>query len=109
MDIFEVNPQDPGLTATGTTPINTDGDARVDYLDLDADNDGIPDTIEARATAGYVLNDGDVRNNDADDDGIINIFDSNDGTTKVFGGSFVKPVNTDASALVGSDALPGTC
>ena len=78
----------------------------MDYLDLDADNDGIPDTIEARATAGYVLNDGDVRNNDADDDGIINIFDSNDGTTKVFGGSFVKPVNTDASALVGSDALP---
>ncbi|RIK37607.1 MAG: hypothetical protein DCC55_23730 [Chloroflexi bacterium] len=33
---------------------NTDGDTRPNYLDLDSDNDGIPDNIEAQTTAGYV-------------------------------------------------------
>jgi VCBS repeat-containing protein len=81
----------------GVTPVNTDGDSRADYLDLDSDNDGIADTIEARPTAGYVANDGDVRNNDLDGDGIIGLFDSNDATTGAAGGTFVAPVNTDGT------------
>ncbi len=88
------------IFGAGTTPINTDGDAVADYLDLDSDNDGIADTVEARLTAGYVANDGNVTNNDADKDGIIDLFDTNDGTTKLFGGSFVNPVNTDGADLV---------
>ncbi len=91
---------------SGFTPINTDGDARPDYLDLDSDNDGIADTVEARATAGYVANDGDVRNNDADKDGVIDIFDTNDSTTGLFGGTFTVPVNTDTLIANNADAVP---
>ena len=38
--------------------INTDGDAFPDYQDIDADNDGIPDNVEAQATIGYVTPNG---------------------------------------------------
>ncbi|KJD31017.1 hypothetical protein PK35_16835, partial [Tamlana nanhaiensis] len=34
---------------------DTDGDSFYDYLDLDSDNDGIPDNVEAQPTVGYVL------------------------------------------------------
>ena len=36
----------------GTAPaVDTDGDGIADYLDLDSDNDGIPDAVEAQPTA----------------------------------------------------------
>ncbi len=38
----------------GTTPINTDTTGGADYLDIDADDDGIPDNVEAQPTAAYV-------------------------------------------------------
>lgn len=38
-----------------TTPlINSDSDTIYDHLDLDSDNDGIPDNIEAQTTQGYI-------------------------------------------------------
>ena len=37
----------------GVNPVNSDGDGVDDYLDLDSDNDGIADAIEAQPTAGY--------------------------------------------------------
>lgn len=86
LEVFETNP---------TTLQDSDGDLVADVLDLDSDNDGIADTIEFRATSGYVQNDGDVRDNDADGDGVIDIFDSNDTTTQDFGGTF---------SIVGNDA-----
>jgi len=49
------------------TLVDADGDDVRDYRDLDSDNDGIADTIEARSTAGYVPHDGDEV--DADGDG----------------------------------------
>ncbi|MEQ1560947.1 MAG: DUF4347 domain-containing protein, partial [Methyloglobulus sp.] len=101
-----INTQGRPLAAITVTPIDTDNDGVVDYRDLDSDNDGIADTVEARPTAGYVPNDGDVSNNDSDEDGIINIFDNNDGTTGLFGGTFTKPVNTDGTATTGSDNTP---
>ncbi|TMM28525.1 hypothetical protein FDT66_13900, partial [Polaribacter aestuariivivens] len=36
------------------TPIDSDGDGVFDFRDLDADNDGIPDNIEAQSTSGYI-------------------------------------------------------
>ncbi|WP_282054302.1 gliding motility-associated C-terminal domain-containing protein [Maribacter luteus] len=39
--------------AEGTTPLNTDGIDNADYLDIDADDDGIPDNVEAQPTNGY--------------------------------------------------------
>lgn len=83
----------------GTTPTNSDGggDSIADFRDLDSDNDGIADTIEFRATAGFTTNDGDVRDDDEDGDGVIAQFDSNDDPdTGVFGASFSNTaVDTD--------------
>ncbi|MEO0942019.1 MAG: DUF4347 domain-containing protein, partial [Cyanobacteria bacterium J06642_12] len=85
----------------GVDPINSDTDAIDDFRDLDSDNDGIPDTVEARPTSGYMANDGDVRDDDSDFDGVIDAFD----TTPGHGGSFTPPVNTD-STLTNSDSTP---
>jgi hypothetical protein len=87
-------------SGVGVTPLDTDFDGLANFRDLDSDNDTIPDTVEARLTAGYVSNDADtdsagVSNNDADGDGVIDLFDSNDLTTGEFGGSFTDPVDTD--------------
>ena len=79
---------------TGTTPVDSEAtpDGIADYIDLDSDNDGIPDIVEAQSTAGYTGSaDGDVTDQDADGDGVIDLFDSNDGTTADFGGSFAIP------------------
>ncbi|MFS4416201.1 hypothetical protein ACKWCC_05800, partial [Maribacter sp. 2307ULW6-5] len=43
----------PG-SCEGLTPIDTDGDSRPDYLDIDSDNDGILDNVEAQASSDYV-------------------------------------------------------
>jgi len=47
-------------TAESNTPTSTDGDSIPDYLDLDSDNDGIPDNIEAQTTLGYLPPNGDA-------------------------------------------------
>ena len=87
----------------GVTPVDSEAtpDGIADYLDLDSDNDGIPDTVEARPTSGYVANDSDVSDNDSDGDGVIDLFDN----TANRGGSFTSPVNTD-SDLPNSDTTP---
>ena len=95
-DIFDVNTSNVTAAASiGTVPVNSDGDVVADFRDLDSDGDGIPDTIELRATTPYVQNDGNVSNDDADNDGVIAMFDANDGSTGLFGGTFTLPVNTD--------------
>ena len=75
----------------GITPVDTDNDGTADYLDLDSDNDGIADTVEARPTAGYTANDGDVTDDDTDGDGVIDQFDSD----PAFGGTFSTPNDHD--------------
>jgi len=58
---------------------NTDGSGNPDYLDIDADDDGIPDNIEGMSTAGYLL----PVTTDTDGDGLVNTYDNVVG----FGGS----------------------
>ncbi len=44
-------------------PQNTDGTFGADYLDIDSDNDGIPDNVEAQTTLGYIAPTGNVGKN----------------------------------------------
>ncbi len=108
------DPYDDTDTAGGTpgwsagTPIpnlNTDGDGLDDFLDLDADNDGIPDLVEAGGIDsngdGLVdgLNPDGTLAADNDNDGFTDNFDpDNDGTPGVDAGSDTQPlVETDGS------------
>lgn len=71
---------------------NTDGHAKANVFDIDSDNDGIPDIIEAQTTDLY----GGPSGSDSDGDGIDNAFDNNDAS---FGGSSnngLIPVDTDS-------------
>jgi hypothetical protein len=69
-----------------------DGDTKVDFLDIDSDNDGIVDNTEAQLTIGYIA----PSNTDADADGIDDVYD---GDNALFGGagSGLTPVDTDAA------------
>ena len=101
MDIFDQNTSDITAGASvGTSPVNSDTDLIPDYLDLDSDNDGIPDTVEARVTSPYVQNDGNVSNDDTDNDGVIALFDADDLGAQLFGGTFITPENTDGEDVV---------
>lgn len=74
--------------ANGGTPLlipNTDGTGGPNYLDIDSDNDGIVDIIEAQTTIGYQAPLG----VDTDGDGFDNRYDGNNG------GSVLIPINTD--------------
>ncbi len=69
----------------------TDADIYPDYLDIDADDDGIPDNIEGMSTAGYIL----PAIIDTDGDGLVNTYDNVVG----FGGSgiFVYDIDGDGT------------
>ncbi len=73
----------PAAAAGGVTPVDTDGDGLVDRLDLDSDNDTIPDAVEARPTAGYVSSThaDNAANSGVNDDGLYMPVDTDgDGT-----------------------------
>ncbi|WP_340065329.1 choice-of-anchor L domain-containing protein, partial [Ascidiimonas aurantiaca] len=87
-----------GVDGAGVSavPVNTDasftpGDTVQDYLDIDSDNDGIVDNIEAQTTAGYIAPSG----NDVNQNGLDDNYDA----------SPITPVNTD-STLTNSDTVP---
>lgn len=70
------------------TPANTDGATGPDYLDIDADNDGIVDNIEGQSTSGYIAPAG----TDSDADGIDNAYDNNDGAFAGGANNGIAPV-----------------
>jgi hypothetical protein len=80
------------------TPTNTDGAARPDYIDIDADNDGIVDNIEGQTTAGYTAPAG----ADSDADGIDNAYDNNDALFAGAANNGVIPVDDTDDA----DTIP---
>ena len=77
---------------------NTDGLGRPDYLDIDSDDDGIPDNIEGQSTAGYIAPAG----TDTDFDGINDAYDNND---LAFGGAANNGITPVADSDDG-DTIP---
>nr|WP_321221712.1 LamG-like jellyroll fold domain-containing protein [uncultured Psychroserpens sp.] len=91
---------------------DADGDGIENYLDIDSDNDGIPDNVEAQSTLGYVQPSGGVDSNgqpinygpfltpvDTDGDGVPDYLDldsDNDGTPDIM-------ENGMANTLSGND------
>ena len=71
--------------------LNSDADANLDYLDIDADNDGIPDNVEGMSTSSYRL----PAYVDSDGDGIDNSYDSYNG----FGGNGITPNDQDGDGV----------
>ncbi|MFT3705609.1 MAG: Ig-like domain-containing protein [Agriterribacter sp.] len=91
---------DPDYVTISTNPAfnqDRDFDGLSNYLDIDADNDGIIDIIEGLATNQYVLPTG----VDTDGDGIDDAYDVNNGGvisgySNIDGGSAPDYVDTDA-------------
>jgi len=80
-----------GYGGTLLIAANSDSDFLADYLDIDADNDGIIDITEAQLTATYIepLAEGTT---DQDRDGINDAFDSN---PNAYGGFLIMTIDTD--------------
>jgi len=65
---------------------DTDGDGSLaDYLDIDADNDGIPDNYEGQSSDSTIT----IAAGDTDNNGLLDVYDPNNG------GTFITPVDTD--------------
>lgn len=75
------------VVVSPTSP-DTDGDGIADYLDLDSDNDGLPDNVEAQATGAYIAPSG----TDTDVDGLDNAYEGS-------GNQGLTPVKTDADTI----------
>lgn len=71
---------------------NSDGDPNPDYLDIDSDNDGIPDLIEGPATNQFRFPLG----VDSDGDGIDDAFDT---WPHTWGGYGNYPIDTDGDGI----------
>ena len=70
LDVVDADSSDPKSLGT-ITPIDTDGDSKRDFQDVDSDNDGISDLYEAGLNRGDIDNDGNgMIDGDVDENGI---------------------------------------
>lgn len=74
---------------------DNDGDGHPDFIDLDSDNDGITDNIEAQTTEGYSAPSG----LDVNRDGMDDRYDGQ------LSGTLIIPINTDSLYEI-SDLIP---
>ncbi len=80
------------VSAFGTLTLrNTDSNGNPDYLDIDADDDGIPDNIEGMSTLSYQL----PTTTDTDGDGLASPYDNLVG----FGGSGIFVYDNDGDGI----------
>jgi hypothetical protein len=84
-DNYEETPGSCG----GLIPIDTDNDTHPDYLDIDSDDDGILDNVEAQTTTGYIAPCG----IDTDGNGLDDHYEETPGSC---GG--LLPVDTDGDS-----------
>ncbi len=85
-DAYEETPGSCG----GLIPVDTDYDHIPDYKDIDSDNDGILDNVEAQPTVGYTPPSG----NDVDGNGLDDAYEETPGSC---GG--VLPIDTDGDYI----------
>ncbi|WP_145990346.1 DUF4347 domain-containing protein [Psychroflexus sp. MES1-P1E] len=78
------------LPCSGFNSPDTEGDNIPNHLDLDSDNDGIPDNIEAQTSLGYIAPTGNVGDN-----GLDSAYENNDSSTA----TGLTPENTDNADL----------
>ncbi|MBC7411228.1 MAG: tandem-95 repeat protein [Bacteroidia bacterium] len=104
--LINVADLDPNTTFGGAIAavLNTDGDVYPNYLDLDADNDGILDIIEAGTNLPDASNNGIVDGIDNDGDGLINVLGL-DGNVTFGGTNTVKPKDTDGDGVTNINDL----
>jgi hypothetical protein len=97
-DNFDATPNGGAAGSNGTTPtITTATDTTPDYLDIDTDDDGIPDNVEAQSTQGYTSPTGNVGLN-----GVDSAYENNDG----FNPTGINIINTDNAHATNSDTIP---
>ncbi|MCE2611376.1 hypothetical protein LVD13_00205, partial [Flavobacteriaceae bacterium D16] len=89
-DNYEETPGSCG----GLTPIDTDGDHIPDYRDIDSDDDGIIDNVEAQSTSFYEAPSGE----DANNNGLDDAYESN-GDTCDYNGPDTKYKGKDKVTL----------
>ncbi len=91
----QVNTGTPTFSVVNEVNRDSDGDGFADHLDLDSDNVGITDNVEAQTTAGYIAPSGTgPLMGDTDNDGLDNVFDA---TVGIAGSLGLTPVNTDGT------------
>ncbi|MEM1192792.1 MAG: Ig-like domain-containing protein, partial [Pseudomonadota bacterium] len=112
---------------TSATAVDSDGDGLFDHVDIDVDNDGIPDNIEAQATDAYIapsgIGDPNVGGSfvDVNRDGLDDNYDRRTGLTTTTAaategtgnGEGLTPVDSDGSGTadfrdINSDDEGGT-
>lgn len=83
-----------GVTGVPTVIVNTDGTDEPDYRDLDSDNDGLSDTIEAYDADGDYTADDTPVGNDDDNDGLDDAFDLVAGPNETTNSANTQTANT---------------
>ena len=98
-DIIDLDDDNDGIpdSIEGDIYLDSDGDGQPNCKDIDSDNDGIPDIIEAQSTSGFISATG----NDHDLDGLDDAFDVDCNPCGSTFGVNIVPIDFD-----GADGIP---
>ncbi|MBT8098875.1 MAG: hypothetical protein KJO82_03955, partial [Gammaproteobacteria bacterium] len=89
VDAIDIDDDNDGIPDADEPAGDSDGDGVIDSLDIDSDNDGIVDNVEAQGDSAYLAPLG----SDSDGDGLDDRYDSDDG------GTAIVIVNSDTTGL----------